>query len=209
MDMTFKPDILNWSKIGELVPVIIQDANTLQVLMLGYMNQEALSQTLATKQVTFYSRSKQRLWVKGETSGHFLSLVSIEQDCDQDALLIQANPFGPTCHLNNLSCFNDKAAPGVGFLAYLEQVIIQRHKDKPEGSYTAKLMQEGLLRLAQKVGEEGVEVALAAVAEPDKLCDEMADLWYHALMLLIASDKNIQDVIKIMQDRHQNLQSRG
>lgn len=193
----------------ELIPAIIQDTKTLQVLMLGYMNQEAYDQTMKTQRVTFYSRSKQRLWVKGETSGHYLRLVSIEEDCDQDTLLIKVIPHGPTCHLNTTSCFGKEGSQGVGFLAYLEQVIIKRKQDNPAGSYTAKLMQEGLIRLAQKVGEEGVEVALAAVAEQEKLCDEMADLWYHTLMLLVASGKSVDDVINIMQQRHQDFAHRG
>ncbi len=207
--MSFHPDQLDWKKTNDLIPVIIQDHNTLQVLMLGYMNQAALNQTMESGRVTFYSRSKQRLWVKGETSNHFLNLITIAKDCDQDALLITVNPEGPTCHLNKTSCFGDTIAPGLGFLAYLEQVIIQRAKDKPEGSYTAKLMQEGLLRLAQKVGEEGVEVALAAVAEPDKLPEELADLWYHAMMLIVASNLDLQTIITIMRGRHQSLQQRG
>lgn len=192
-----------------LIPAIIQDNNTQQVLMLGYMNQEAYDQTLSTKQVTFYSRSKQRLWVKGESSGNYLTLISMTLDCDQDTLLVKALPKGPACHLNTTSCFGNQGAQGVGFLAYLEQVIIKRMQENPEGSYTAKLMQEGVLRLAQKVGEEGVEVALAAVAEQDKLCDEMADLWYHALMLLVGSGKNIDDIIAIMQKRHEAFNTQG
>ncbi|MFA6037218.1 MAG: bifunctional phosphoribosyl-AMP cyclohydrolase/phosphoribosyl-ATP diphosphatase HisIE [Legionellales bacterium] len=194
---------------NNLIPAIIQDSKTLQVLMLAYMNQEAYDETLKTKRVTFYSRSKQRLWVKGETSGNYLNLVSIDKDCDNDTLLIKVIPEGPACHLNTTSCFGDQGPQGTGFLAYLEQVIIQRSKDKPEGSYTAKLMQEGLTRLAQKVGEEGVEVALAAVVEQEKLCDEMADLWYHALMLLVASGKNIDDIIVIMQKRHADYAAKG
>jgi phosphoribosyl-ATP pyrophosphohydrolase/phosphoribosyl-AMP cyclohydrolase len=192
-----------------LIPAIIQDNNTQQVLMLGYMNQEAYDQTLSTQQVTFYSRSKQRLWVKGETSGNYLTLVSMTLDCDQDTLLVKVIPKGPACHLNTTSCFGDQGAQGVGFLAYLEQVIIKRMQENPEGSYTAKLMQEGVLRLAQKVGEEGVEVALAAVAEQDKLCDEMADLWYHALMLLVGSGKRMDDIIAIMQKRHEAFNTKG
>ena len=207
--MSFNPDQIDWKKSGDLIPVVIQDNNTLQVLMLGYMNREALFQTLETGRVTFYSRSKQRLWVKGETSNNFLNLISIAKDCDQDALLITANPEGPTCHLNRTSCFGEMTAPGLGFLAYLEQVIRQRAQDKPEGSYTAKLMQEGIIRLAQKVGEEGVEVALAAVAEPEKLAEEMADLWYHAMMVLVASDLDLLTIVTIMRGRHQNLQQRG
>ncbi|MGA2654592.1 MAG: bifunctional phosphoribosyl-AMP cyclohydrolase/phosphoribosyl-ATP diphosphatase HisIE [Gammaproteobacteria bacterium] len=197
------------STIKDLIPAIIQDSKTLQVLMLGYMNQEALEQTKKTKRVTFYSRSKQRLWIKGETSGHFLNVVSIDEDCDQDTLLIKVNPEGPACHLNTTSCFGEQGAQGVGFLAYLEQVIIKRKQDNPEGSYTAKLLNEGILRLAQKVGEEGVEVALAAVAEQDKMCEEMSDLWYHSLMLLVGSDKNINDVISIMQNRHKDFAARA
>lgn len=207
--MAFDFEALNWQKMGDLMPVIVQDSHTLQVLMLGYMNQAALQQTLETGRVTFYSRSKQRLWVKGETSLHYLNFVSIDMDCDQDALLIKANPEGPTCHLNNFSCFNDEIAPGVGFLAYLELVIQQRAREKPEGSYTVKLLEEGLMRLAQKVGEEGVEVALAAVAEPESLTGEIADLWYHTLMLMVASGKPLDEIILVMQQRHKTLQTKG
>ncbi len=192
-----------------LIPAIIQDSKTLQVLMLGYMNQEAYQKTLDTKRVTFYSRSKQRLWVKGETSGHYFTLVSIEEDCDKDSLLVKVIPHGPACHQNTTSCFTEKTAEGAGFLAYLEQVIIKRKMDNPENSYTAKLLQQGLTRLAQKVGEEGVEVALAAVAEPENLCEEMSDLWYHALILLVGSGKSLDDVIEVMQRRHQELQAQG
>lgn len=194
---------------NNLIPAIIQDSKTLKVLMLGYMNQEAFDATLKTNKVTFYSRSKQRLWVKGETSGNYLNVVSIEQDCDEDTLLIKANPEGPACHLNTTSCFGEKDAEGVGFIAYLENVIQKRNQEKPAGSYTVKMLEEGILRLAQKVGEEGVEVALAAVAEQDKLCEEISDLWYHTLMLMVASDKQIEDVIKIMESRHQQYAAKG
>lgn len=194
---------------NHLIPAIIQDNKTLQVLMLGYMNQQAYDETVKTKRVTFYSRSKQRLWVKGETSGHFLNVVSIEKDCDQDTLLIKVIPEGPACHLNTTSCFGDAGPDGVGFIAHLENVIIKRKQEKPEGSYTVKLLEEGILRLAQKVGEEGVEVALAAVAEQQHLCGEVTDLWYHTLMLLVASDKSIDDVIAIMKKRHQEFAHKG
>jgi phosphoribosyl-ATP pyrophosphohydrolase/phosphoribosyl-AMP cyclohydrolase len=194
---------------NNLIPAIIQDNNTLQVLMLGYMNQEAYDETLKTKRVTFYSRSKQRLWTKGETSGNYLNVITIDKDCDQDTLLIKVNPEGPACHLNTISCFGEQGPQGVGFIAYLEQVILKRKQEQPKDSYTVKLLNEGILRLAQKVGEEGVEVALAAVAEQDKFCDEMSDLWYHALMLLVGSGKSIDDVITIMQQRHQDYKHKG
>jgi len=184
-----------------LMPVIVQDVNTLQVLMLGYMNEEALSKTRATNTVTFYSRSKKQLWTKGETSGNFLTVVSIEQDCDQDALLIKAKPQGPTCHRDTTSCFGDITAPGVGFLTYLQQVIASR-KDTAEG-YTAELFSSGVKRIAQKVGEEGVEVALAATSNDNaELIAEAADLCYHLLVLLEAKDLTIGEVVVELRKRH-------
>ncbi|MGH8500060.1 MAG: bifunctional phosphoribosyl-AMP cyclohydrolase/phosphoribosyl-ATP diphosphatase HisIE, partial [Methylococcales bacterium] len=161
---TINLDTLDWNKQDGLLPAIIQDANTLQVLMLGYMNREALEATQKENKVTFYSRSKQRLWKKGETSGHVLNVISIEADCDNDTLLIQAVPAGPTCHLNRASCF--EAAPE-NFIAQLDTLLAQRQKTMPEGSYTTKLFESGVRRIAQKVGEEGVETALAAVAQDE------------------------------------------
>jgi phosphoribosyl-AMP cyclohydrolase / phosphoribosyl-ATP pyrophosphohydrolase len=193
-------DALDWTKQDGLLPVIVQDANNLQVLMLGYMNQQALAATIEQKEVVFFSRSKQRLWKKGETSGNVLSLRSIEADCDNDTLLIQATPAGPTCHLNRASCF--EWAPK-NFIADLDALLAQRHRELPEGSYTTKLFQSGVRRIAQKVGEEGVETALAAVAQDEKdLLSEASDLVYHLLVLLHARGLNLKDVQTHLQQRH-------
>jgi len=191
---------LDWSKQSGLAPAIIQDADNGRVLMLGYMNREALAFTQATGKVTFFSRSKQRLWTKGESSGHFLQLVSIEPDCDNDSLLIQARPQGPTCHLQRASCF--AAAPG-NFLADLDQLIASRERERPESSYTTRLFESGLRRIAQKVGEEGVETSLAAVVEDDaSLLGETADLLYHLLVLLRARGLSLADALRVLEQRH-------
>ena len=170
--------------------------------MLGYMNEESLAKTNATGLVTFYSRSRQELWTKGETSGNTLALVSITVDCDNDTLLVRANPTGPTCHEGTVSCFGDNGPEGLGFLGYLEDLIEARKTADPESSYTAKLLQGPLRRAAQKVGEEGVETALAAVAETeDKLTSEAADLLYHLTVLLAAKDVKLADVINELRSR--------
>lgn len=194
---------IDFDKGNGLVPAIVQDADTLQVLMLGYMNEASVAKTQSSGLVTFYSRSRETLWTKGETSGNTLSLVSLTIDCDNDTLLVMARPAGPTCHEGTVSCFGDKGAQGVGFLSYLERLIIDRKTADPETSYTAKLLQGPLRRAAQKVGEEGVEVALASVAETeDKLTSEAADLIYHLTVLLAAKDVRFADVIKELQSRH-------
>ncbi len=187
--------VLNWDKVSGLIPAIIQDSVTQQVLMLGYMNQEALQQTLETGHVTFYSRTKKRLWVKGETSGHRLTLVSTQPDCDNDALLIAVKPKGPSCHLNNRSCFEKSDAPGLGILTTLEIILDQRYRDRPKNSYSAKLFEEGVNRIAQKVGEEGVEVALAGVVgSQEDLKNEAADLIFHLLILLKEREVGLMDI---------------
>jgi phosphoribosyl-ATP pyrophosphohydrolase/phosphoribosyl-AMP cyclohydrolase len=192
-------DALAWDKHGGLLPAIVQDADTLRVLMLGYMNQEALATTLRSGHVTFFSRSKGRLWMKGERSGHVLELVSIDADCDADALLVRAHPRGPTCHLQRASCF--PSAPGDG-LAELDALIAQRERERPEGSYTTKLFEAGVRRIAQKVGEEGVETALAAVAQDDAaLLGEAADLLYHLTVLLRARGLSLEDARRVLQLR--------
>lgn len=192
-------DTLAWDKQGGLLPAIVQDAATLRVLMLGYMNREALGVTLASGRVTFYSRSKGRLWTKGESSGHVLGFVSIEADCDADTLLVQAHPHGPTCHLQRASCF--PAAPADG-LAELDALIAQRERERPQGSYTTKLFEDGVRRIAQKVGEEGVETALAAVAQDEAaLLGEAADLLYHLTVLLRARGLSLQDARQVLQAR--------
>jgi len=191
---------LDWSKQDGLIPGVVQDADNGRVLMLGYLNREALAVTEATGKVTFFSRSKQRLWTKGESSGHFLQLLSIEPDCDGDSLLIRALPHGPTCHLQRASCF--KAAPG-NFLGDLDQLIATRERERPGSSYTTRLFESGLRRIAQKVGEEGVETSLAALAEDDgSLLGEAADLIYHLLVLLRARGLSLADVVSVLEKRH-------
>lgn len=201
-------NLLDWNKDSSgLLPAIVQDYQTGRVLMLGYMNQEALAKSLDTKQVTFFSRSKQRLWTKGETSGHVLQLVDVHVDCDHDTLLVTANPIGPTCHTGTITCFGDDAvttAERISFLNQLESVLAQRIADKPEGSYTARIWSQGKTRMAQKVGEEGVEVALAAVTqEDDRLISESADLLYHLALLLKSRDLSLTDVVRELEQRHQ------
>jgi len=197
------PGNLAWDKVDGLMPAIVQDAGTGRVLMLGYMNQEALEKTRATGHVTFFSRSKQRLWTKGETSGNTLELASLQADCDGDALLVQAVPHGPTCHLGTDTCWGDEIHPSVGFLARLERVVESRRGTDPDSSYTARLLAEGVKRCAQKVGEEGVEVALAATAgDSDELIDESADLLYHLLVTLAASDVSLEEVCRRLESRH-------
>lgn len=191
---------LAWEKQCGLLPAIVQDAATRRVLMLGYMDRAALEATLATRKVTFFSRSKQRLWMKGETSGDILELVSLEADCDADTLLVQATPRGDTCHLGRPSCF--PGAPG-DFLAELDALVAQRERTRPEGSYTTKLFEAGVRRIAQKVGEEGVETALAAVAQDDAaLLGEAADLSFHLTVLLRSRGLGWADVMGILQSRH-------
>ncbi len=199
-------DALDFEKGGGLLPAVVQDAGNDTVLMLGYMNREALVITLAQRRVVFFSRSKGRLWEKGETSGHSLELEEIRMDCDQDTLLVRAWPRGPVCHLGNGSCFGD--AVGVesqpaAFLATLERVIDERFAQRPEGSYTARLLAQGWTRIAQKVGEEGVEVALAAARGNDhEVIDEVADLFYHVLVLLKARGLTLEHVLKELEARH-------
>ena len=200
-------NLLDWQKAESgLLPAIVQDYQTGRVLMLGYMNQEALAKTIDSQQVTFFSRSKQRLWTKGESSGHVLQLVDIHVDCDNDTLLVTANPIGPTCHTGTITCFGDEpvtAAEQVTFLSKLEAVIAQRIVDKPEGSYTARIWERGITRMAQKVGEEGVEVALAAVTQVDaQLVSESADLMYHLALLLKARNLSLTDVVRELEQRH-------
>jgi phosphoribosyl-ATP pyrophosphohydrolase/phosphoribosyl-AMP cyclohydrolase len=197
---TLVPDALDWAKQDGLLPAIVQDAATLRVLMLGYMDRAALQATLDTRRVTFFSRSKQRLWTKGESSGHFLDLVSIETDCDRDSLLVRARPNGPTCHLDRTSCF--PAAPG-NFLAELDALVDARYRERPAGSYTTTLFEGELRRIAQKVGEEGVETALAGVVQDDAaLCGEAADLLFHLQVLLRARGLSLDAAVGVLRERH-------
>jgi len=201
--MTLDIQNINWEKGNGLIPAIIQNAKTEQVLMLGYMNAESLAKTRKTGLVTFYSRSRNVLWTKGETSGNTLKLVSAVLDCDQDTVLIRAIPTGPTCHEGTISCFGDKGPQGLGFLSLLERLIEDRKTASPDSSYTAKLLQGPVHKAAQKVGEEGVETALAAIAETDDgLVYESADLIYHLMVLLAAKDMKFEDVIKELRKRH-------
>ena len=194
---------LAWEKMHNLLPAVIQDAHSGRVLMQGYMNQEALSKTLESGKVTFFSRSKQRLWMKGETSGNTLDLVDISADCDQDSLLILAKPNGPTCHTGASSCWFNSELPTMTFVAELEQTLAERKHADPTTSYTAELYSKGIKRIAQKVGEEGVETALAAaVQDLDELKNESADLLYHLIVLLQASDLSLNDAIAVLKTRH-------
>lgn len=192
-----------WAKMDNLVPAIVQDAVTGKVLMQGFMDEAALSHTLANGHVTFFSRSKQRLWTKGETSGNTLNLVQVESDCDSDSLLVLAHPNGPTCHTGAEACWFDNSQSDYTFIADLEKLIAARKGADPESSYTAHLYSRGIKRIAQKVGEEGVETALAAtVADLDELKNESADLLYHLLVLLQASDLSMKDVVSVLRERH-------
>jgi phosphoribosyl-AMP cyclohydrolase / phosphoribosyl-ATP pyrophosphohydrolase len=198
---------LDWDKGNGLIPVIVQNADSGAVLMLGYMNLEALAATQASGRVTFWSRSKQRLWTKGETSGNFLELRQIAVDCDGDTLLILADPVGPACHMGTPTCWGKEAprsgAEKLAFLGTLEQVITERIAQRPEGSYTAKLLAEGTRRIAQKVGEEGLELALAAVAQSDQeVISEAADLLYHTILLLQVKELSLAKVIAELETRH-------
>lgn len=197
---------INWQKVDNMIPAIIQDQQSSQVLMMGYMNQEALEKTLATEQVTFFSRTKQRLWTKGETSGNVLQLVNIALDCDQDTLLIKVNPIGPTCHTGTTTCFDGDAQTQetqLVWLHQLEQLLAERKNADPETSYTASLYARGTKRISQKVGEEGVEVALAATSgDKDELICESADLIYHLFVLLSDQGLSFNDVINKLKERH-------
>ena len=208
--MKFTPDDgerIDWDKNDGMVPAIVQHAGSGRVLMLGYMDRAALAATLARDHVVFFSRSRQRLWEKGETSGNFLQLVDIRFDCDADTLLVIARPEGPVCHTGSTSCFGDEpltAAAPLSFLLELEQLIAQRIAAAPEGSYTARLYARGVRRVAQKVGEEGLEVALAGAGESDDaLIGECADLVYHLLVLLRSRSLPLAAVIEELRRRHE------
>lgn len=201
MSIDFKAlPALDWAKVDGLVPAIIQDARTLCVLMLGYMDAAALEMTCDSGKVTFFSRTKQRLWMKGESSENWLNVVDIQVDCDNDTVLVLADPVGPTCHKGTVSCF--PAAPG-NFLAELDALVARRKADMPEGSYTTRLFAQGTRHIAQKVGEEGVETALAAVAQgPDELTGEAADLMFHLTVLLHERGLSLGDVETLLKARH-------
>jgi phosphoribosyl-ATP pyrophosphohydrolase/phosphoribosyl-AMP cyclohydrolase len=200
------PEELDWSKGQGLLPAIIQHAHSGTVLMLGYMNREAYERTVDTGLVTFYSRSRETLWQKGETSGNTLETIDIGMDCDRDALLVRAVPNGPTCHLGTVTCFDRRESGQImsGFLGALEQVIRSRLTEQPRGSYVADLARSGRSRRAQKVGEEAVELALASVAgDREHTIDEAADLLFHVLVLLAAEDITLAEVVAALEARHQ------
>ena len=187
-----------------LVPAVIQDANTKQVLMLGYMNEEAYKKTVATQKVTFYSRTKQRLWTKGEESGNFLMLKDIKVDCDNDTLLIQVNPVGPVCHKGTDTCWAEKNETSFGFLSELEKIISDRKENQNnEKSYVASLFRSGINKIAQKVGEEAVETVIEAKNDNEELfLNESADLLFHYLILLQAKGYTLKDIAKVLEERH-------
>ena len=198
-------DNLAWEKMDGLIPAIVQDFFDGRVLMQGFMNKAALETTLDTGKVTFWSRSREQIWTKGETSGHTLDLVDIHPDCDGDCLLVRAHPEGSTCHLGTLTCFDseEKVMPELTFLTELERVIADRDENRPEGSYTTSLLESGIKRIAQKVGEEGVETALAAAAgEDDELLNESADLIYHLLVLLRSRKLELGTLVEVLKVRH-------
>jgi phosphoribosyl-ATP pyrophosphohydrolase/phosphoribosyl-AMP cyclohydrolase len=193
---------LDFEKVNGLIPCIIQDEATQKVLMLGYMNKEALEKTQTENRVTFFSRTKNRLWTKGETSGNFLNVKSITSDCDDDTLLIKVDPVGEVCHTGADTCFDEKNE-GDAFLFHLEKVIQDRKNNPTEKSYTSSLFKKGINKIAQKVGEEAVEIVIEAKDDNDDLfLGEAADLMYHYLILLAAKDKNLEDVIEVLRGRH-------
>jgi len=194
---------IDFEKNGGLVPAIIQDETTAKVLMLGYMNRESYEKTLATGQVTFYSRSRQTLWTKGETSGNFLEVRAITTDCDNDTLLIKVKPTGPACHTGADTCFNETNVVAQAFIYELEKVILDRQAYPQAGSYTNKLFEAGIKRIAQKVGEEATEVVIDAVADNvTRMQEEVADLLYHLLVLLAAKNVTFDDIMKVLEKRH-------
>ena len=194
---------LDFEKMGGLIPAIVQDYNTNKVLMLGFMNEEAYEETKATGKVTFFSRTKNRIWMKGETSGNTLQVVTIAADCDNDTLLIKAIPAGPVCHTGADTCFGEKNVEDIMFLKYLQDFIEQRRQEMPEGSYTTSLFLKGVNRMAQKVGEEAVELVIEAKDENEELfLNEAADLMYHYIVLLIAKGYSLEDVERVLEKRH-------
>lgn len=195
---------VNFDKMNGLLPAVVQDANTRSVLMVGYMNQAALEQTITTEQVTFYSRSKERLWVKGETSGNYLQLVDVAVDCDGDALLVLAHPQGPVCHTGSTTCFGDRDIASRFDLYYLERLIQARVSEQDPNSYTNRLFNKGINKVAQKVGEEAVEVVIEAMSEnPQLFLEEAADLVFHYLILLNAKGTSLAEVVKVLEGRNQ------
>lgn len=198
MDMS-----IDFDKMDGLVPAIIQDADTAKVLMLGFMNREAYDKTMEMGKVTFYSRTRKRLWTKGEESGNFLHVVSVKADCDRDTLLIQVHPVGPVCHTGTDTCWGEKNEQPVMFLKELQDFINVRHTEMPEGSYTTSLFRSGVNKMAQKVGEEAVETVIEACnGTDDRLIYESADLLYHLIVLLTSKGYSIEDIARELKERH-------
>ena len=194
---------IDFDKMDGLVPAIIQDADTAKVLMLGFMNREAYDKTMETGKVTFYSRTRKRLWTKGEESGNFLHVVSVKADCDRDTLLIQVHPVGPVCHTGTDTCWGEKNEQPVMFLKELQDYINVRHTEMPEGSYTTSLFRSGVNKMAQKVGEEAVETVIEACnGTDDRLIYESADLLYHLIVLLTSKGYSIEDIARELKERH-------
>ena len=194
---------IDFDKMDGLVPAIIQDADTSKVLMLGFMNREAYDKTMETGKVTFYSRTRKRLWTKGEESGNFLHVVSVKADCDRDTLLIQVHPVGPVCHTGTDTCWGEKNEQPVMFLKELQDFINVRHTEMPEGSYTTSLFRSGVNKMAQKVGEEAVETVIEACnGTDDRLIYESADLLYHLIVLLTSKGYSIEDIARELKERH-------
>jgi len=194
---------VDFNKQGGLVPAIVQDAETKNVLMLGYMNQESLYKTVETGYVTFFSRSRQKLWAKGEESGNFLKLVDIKVDCDKDTLLVKAHPMGPTCHTGTDTCWGEENKTDIHFLSYLQDFIDERHRQMPEGSYTTSLFKKGVNKMAQKVGEEAVETVIEATNGTDEdMIYEASDLLYHLIVLLTSKGLRIEDLVTELKKRH-------
>lgn len=194
---------VDFQKSGGLVPAIVQDEKTLKVLMLGYMNEEALNKSIETGLVTFFSRSKNRLWTKGEESGNFLHLVSVSSDCDNDTLLIKANPNGPVCHTGTDTCWGEENKGDITFLKYLQDFIQVRYREMPEGSYTTSLFKKGVNRMAQKVGEEAVETVIEATNGTDEgFIYEASDLVYHLIVLLTSKGFSLDDIGRELKKRH-------
>ena len=196
-------DSADWDKGAGLLPAIVQDAATGQVLMLGYMNREAAEMTVRSGKVTFFSRSKQRLWTKGETSGNTLVFVGAAIDCDRDTILVVADAVGPACHTGARTCFGDGLPLGAGFLAHLDMLVQSRKEEMPEGSYITFLFAEGKARIAQKVGEEGVELALARMTDDQgEIANEAADLLFHMMVLLADAGMSLDDALQVLKKRH-------
>lgn len=194
---------LNFEKMGGILPAIIQDADTSDVLMLGFMNQEAYQKTLKEARVTFYSRTKERLWTKGEESGNFMDVVEIREDCDADTLLIRVIPHGPACHKGTRTCFGDVGHHDLSFLPRLQSLLQSRKKELPEGSYTARLFREGPRKIAKKLGEEAAELVIEAMDNQDEpFLNEAADLLFHLCILLVDRGYGLEDVVRILEKRH-------